>query len=164
MHIIKTIGICAALALGSTPAFSNVTLGATRLIINQTDQSSAFSVRNSGTTPLLIQSWVNSNEKNVKPPFAITPPLFRLESKQENTLRVLQLPNQLPHDQESLFWLNVKEIPPLDKNLAGKMSCVSPSTIASSCFIVRVACREQWNKRHRLCIGNCSHKEKGNGS
>jgi len=116
----NTVVATMALALCSAPVFSNVSLGNTRVVVNQTDQSTAFRVNNSGTTPLLIQSWVSAEDKTAKAPFMVTPPLFRLEAKQENNLRLLQLPHQLPKDKESLFWLNVKEIPPLDKNLEGK--------------------------------------------
>jgi fimbrial chaperone protein len=120
MHKFNTVIAAVVLALCSAPAFSNVSLGNTRVVVNQTDQSTAFRVNNSGATPLLIQSWISAEDKTSKAPFMVTPPLFRLEAKQENNLRILQLPHQLPKDKESLFWLNVKEIPPLDKNLEGK--------------------------------------------
>ena len=120
MNVIKNLCASILFALPFSPAFSNVALTNSRLVVNEQQLSSSIGVNNTGETPLLIQSWVSGEDTSVKAPFMVTPPLFRLESKQENTLRILQLPNQLPRDQESLFWLNVKEIPPLDKSLAGK--------------------------------------------
>ncbi|VFT71318.1 type I fimbrial chaperone [Escherichia coli] len=49
--------------------------------------------------------------------FIVTPPLFAMKGKKENTLRILDATNnQLPQDRESLFWMNVKAIPSMDKS------------------------------------------------
>jgi len=46
-----------------------------------------------------------------KAPFLITPPLFRLDAKEDNVLRVVRTGGNLPGDRESLYWLNIKAIP-----------------------------------------------------
>ncbi len=46
----------------------------------------------------------------------ITPPLFRLEPGQDNTLRAVFTGANLAQDRESLFWLNIKTIPSVKKN------------------------------------------------
>ena len=51
-----------------------------------------------------------------KAPFLITPPLFRLDGKQENVLRIIRTGGNLPADRESLFWLNIKSIPSSERN------------------------------------------------
>ncbi|WP_274538442.1 fimbria/pilus periplasmic chaperone [Escherichia coli] len=49
--------------------------------------------------------------------FVITPPLFSMQGKKENTLRIINATNhQLPGDRESLFWVNVKAIPAMEKD------------------------------------------------
>ncbi len=53
---------------------------------------------------------------HVKAPFLITPPLFRLDAKQENVLRIIRTGGNLPADRESLFWLNIKSIPSSARN------------------------------------------------
>ena len=59
-----------------------------------------------------MQSWVDSGGKNrAKAPFLITPPLFRLDAKEDNVLRVVRTGGNLPEDRESLYWLNIKAIP-----------------------------------------------------
>jgi len=42
----------------------------------------------------------------------VTPPLFRIEPHKDQSLRIIATPAPLPMDRESLFWLNVLEIPP----------------------------------------------------
>jgi len=59
-----------------------------------------------------VQSWVDSGGKNrAKAPFLITPPLFRLDAKEDNVLRVVRTGGNLPGDRESLYWLNIKPFP-----------------------------------------------------
>lgn len=46
----------------------------------------------------------------LKAPFIITPPLYRLDKDQQNVERIV-LAGALPQDKESLYWLNIKAIP-----------------------------------------------------
>ncbi|ECD2798445.1 hypothetical protein EXB32_13050 [Salmonella enterica subsp. enterica serovar Stanley] len=49
---------------------------------------------------------------NEEPPFMITPPLAKISAKGEQLLRVILMDaKHLPLDRESVFWLNVQEIP-----------------------------------------------------
>nr|WP_275985958.1 molecular chaperone [Enterobacter quasiroggenkampii] len=52
-----------------------------------------------------------------KPPFIVTPPLFRLDGGKENLMRII-MSGTLPMDKESMYWLRVKAIPsaPREKN------------------------------------------------
>lgn len=57
----------------------------------------------------------SSDQKDTQ--FVITPPLFSMQGKKENTLRIINATNhQLPGDRESLFWVNVKAIPAMEKD------------------------------------------------
>ncbi|OMQ21039.1 fimbrial biogenesis chaperone [Serratia oryzae] len=94
-------------------AYAGVIIGGTRLIYNGAQKEATITVKNPDDIPYLVQSWANTNiEGTEKAPFLITPPLFRLDGKQENTLRVVRIAGQLPEDKESLFWLSVKSVPP----------------------------------------------------
>ena len=64
--------------------------------------------------PYLVQSWVSSygNRNDNADELIITPPLFRLDAKGQNILRIIATNvKNLPSDKESLFLLNVKAIP-----------------------------------------------------
>ena len=102
------------LACCQTVAAENggVTVGGTRLIFAGDKKETSLSVSNSDTSPYLIQSWIESQANDpAKPPFIITPPLFRLEGNEQNLLRIVYIGGKLPVDRESLYWLNVKTIP-----------------------------------------------------
>ncbi|MFT2793527.1 fimbria/pilus periplasmic chaperone [Serratia sp. T13T92] len=49
----------------------------------------------------------------LKVPFVVTPPLARIEANNSQTLRIFYIgEHQLPGDKESVFWLNILDIPP----------------------------------------------------
>ena len=98
--------------LAAATESGGVTIGGTRLIFDGGKKEASLSVSNSDTGPYLIQSWVEPNNNDpARPPFIITPPLFRLDGNQQNLLRIVNTGGQLPTDRESLYWLNVKAIP-----------------------------------------------------
>ncbi|MFZ1874902.1 MAG: molecular chaperone [Chania sp.] len=100
-------------ALSQFSAQAGVIIGGTRLVYNGAQKEATITVKNPDDIPYLVQSWANTKvEGTEKAPFLITPPLFRLDGKQENTLRVVRVAGQLPEDKESLFWLSVKSVPP----------------------------------------------------
>ncbi|HAZ7345142.1 TPA: fimbria/pilus periplasmic chaperone [Escherichia coli] len=90
-----------------------------------TNVSSNAAVAFLGTTvtsnddTLALQSSAAGSAQNVgiQILFVITPPLFSMQGKKENTLRIINATNhQLPGDRESLFWVNVKAIPAMEKD------------------------------------------------
>lgn len=95
-----------------------VGLGATRLIYPLGAKQASLSVRNSDEqNPFLIQTWVTDAKGNKSPDFVVTPPLFALQPKKENILRVMYVgARALPTDRESVYYLNSKAIPSLPKD------------------------------------------------
>lgn len=94
-------------------ASAGVVVGGTRVIYDGNKNEASVAVNNPDSTPYLIQSWVDTQDKKssaVKAPFIITPPLYRLESGQKNVERIV-MTGTLPENKESLYWLNIKAIP-----------------------------------------------------
>jgi len=95
---------------------AGVNVDATRVVYQSQEKEANLSLSNSGEdgVPYLVQSWVSSFDQRDESAdeFIITPPLFRLDAKSQNILRIIATHAQnLPNDKESLFWLNVKAIP-----------------------------------------------------
>ncbi|MGZ0751420.1 fimbria/pilus periplasmic chaperone [Kluyvera sichuanensis] len=99
-------------------AEAGVALGATRVIYPAGQKQVPLAVTNTDENgTYLIQSWVENAAGTKDGRFVVTPPLFAMQGKKENTLRILDASNnQLPQDRESLFWMNVKAIPAMDKS------------------------------------------------
>lgn len=95
---------------------AGVVVGGTRVIYDGAKKESSIHIENPDAVPYLIQSWVDSTEgvrSNI--PFVVTPPLFRMEAKQDNILRIIRVGGSLPEDRETLYWMNVKAIPSSEK-------------------------------------------------
>ncbi|MEL0551979.1 MULTISPECIES: molecular chaperone [Enterobacteriaceae] len=109
-----TCGLLLAAAVDS--AWAGVALDRTRLIINENDRSVSANLSNtSPTTPFLAQSWVeDASGAKVTSPLMVLPPLQRINGGQKGIARVTKTSGitALPQDRESLFYLNVREIPP----------------------------------------------------
>jgi P pilus assembly chaperone PapD len=104
--------LLSTLLLVAATAHAGVIINGTRLVYHGDKKESSLGLSNPDNTDYLVQSWVDSGGKNLaKAPFLITPPLFRLNGKEENVLRVVRTGGNLPEDRESLFWLNIKSIP-----------------------------------------------------
>ncbi len=111
--------LLSTLLLTAVTAHAGVIINGTRLVYQGDKKESSIGISNPDTTDYLVQSWVDAGSKNrTNVPFLITPPLFRLDGKEDNVLRVVRTAGNLPEDRESMYWLNIKSIPS-SKNIAG---------------------------------------------
>lgn len=110
--------IAAVMLLCPPPmAHASVVIAGTRVVFPADDREVTVRLTNENTRPALIEAWIDSGDEHATPdkvnaPFLITPPLFRMEAHKDQSLRIIATPSPLPTDRESLFWLNVLEIPP----------------------------------------------------
>ncbi|WP_175721992.1 fimbrial biogenesis chaperone [Burkholderia anthina] len=87
----------------------------TRVIFNEGEQAAIVTITNKSTTyPYLVQSWLEDTDGNkITSPLMVVPPLQRIEANERNVLRIAKLPGAaLPADRESVFYLNIREVPP----------------------------------------------------
>ncbi|MDW5415855.1 molecular chaperone [Iodobacter sp. CM08] len=93
-----------------------VGLDRTRLVYNEQDKSTSLRIFNgSKALPYLAQAWLeNKDYKKEGIPFAVLPPLQRLEADSESLVRIEKTASiaDLPQDRESVFYFNLREIPP----------------------------------------------------
>lgn len=109
-----------ALALLATAvsfsSHASVTPDRTRLVFNESDKSISVTLRNNDPKlPYLAQSWIEDAKGNkISSPLAVLPPVQRIDAMMNGQVKVQGLPdiNKLPADRESVFYFNVREIPP----------------------------------------------------
>lgn len=96
---------------------AGVQIGRTRVIYDASKKEVALSLKNTEKElPWLIQSWIDTGDGKTRGPFIITPPLFRLDPQKEQNLRITWSGQALPTDRESLFYMNVRTIPAMEKS------------------------------------------------
>ncbi|WP_434638742.1 molecular chaperone [Klebsiella sp. I138] len=104
------------------PTHASVIVNGTRVIYDSKERDVSVRLTNTGTQPVLVQSWIDDGQQNAKPdhlstPFTLTPPINRINAGKSQTLRISYTGiTALPQNKESVYWLNVLEIPAAQKN------------------------------------------------
>ncbi|MCX7512609.1 fimbrial biogenesis chaperone [Frateuria hangzhouensis] len=106
-----------SLALFAPVANANVQITGTRIVFPAKPGEVTVRLTNNNTKPALVEAWIDRGDPKATPdkvdtPFLITPPLFRMDPHKDQSLRIIFTQEPLPADRESLFWLNVLEVPP----------------------------------------------------
>ncbi|WP_434211944.1 fimbrial biogenesis chaperone [[Pseudomonas] boreopolis] len=98
----------------------------TRLVHHAGDAFSTLRIWNNGESASLIQAWIDDGDPQAKLeqlrlPLGVFPPMFRMDagSNRDITVKPIQADGQaLPTDRESLYWLNVLEVPSRQTSVA----------------------------------------------
>jgi chaperone protein EcpD len=111
------MGLGLACALLAGKASASVTISGTRVVYPLNQREVTVKLDNDSRYPSLVQVWMDDGNAGAKPgeidvPFVITPPNFRMDPKKSQTLRVICSCEALPTDRESVYWLDVLDIPP----------------------------------------------------
>jgi len=96
-------------------AGAGVLASATRVIFQDGQAERSLMLANTNAYPVVVQTWVDRGEgapDGAPTPFVVLPAVFRLQPGGIQGLRVLYAGDALPQDRESVFWLNLYEIPP----------------------------------------------------
>lgn len=96
-------------------AWAGIHAEATRVIYISEKKSASLPLENIGETPYLIQSWLDSGDPLTIPknlPLQIVPPLMKLDGGEQGSVRIVYAGHGLPTDRESVFWINIQEVPP----------------------------------------------------
>jgi chaperone protein EcpD len=119
----KHLLACALVFSQMASAWGAMVIEGTRVVVRGADRETVVRMNNQGTTPLVVQSWIDNGEaeRNKSPdqiqvPFVLTPPISRVDPSKGQTVRIYPAAGTLPQDRESVFWFNVLEIPPKTKN------------------------------------------------
>lgn len=100
-------------------AHASVIVKGTRVIFKADVGEATVQLKSNNKYPNLVQTWIDEGDAAASPdqlnvPFLITPPIFRIEGGAEQNIRILFLADKadLPQDRESVYWLNILEVPP----------------------------------------------------
>ena len=114
---IKYLLILLASLLNIQTAQAAIQIMATRVIYQAPAVAATLIVKNHVATPYLVQIWLEDEQGNTQNlPIIVTPPMFRLDPTKQALLKFIYLGSGLSTTEESLFWINVQEIPPESLN------------------------------------------------
>lgn len=120
----RVLSAVASFACGIGTAYAGITINGTRVVYPAAQREVSLSMVNNGKEARLIQAWVDTGDASQRPetskaPFLVTPPMARVNPGNGQTLRIMFTGADLPQDRETVFWLNVMEIPPKPNAAAG---------------------------------------------
>ncbi|MGG8090086.1 fimbria/pilus periplasmic chaperone [Klebsiella aerogenes] len=109
--------LLAGLFIAMQPAHAGVVIFGTRVVYPAEKQEVVVQLMNHGARSSLVQSWIDDGNTSLPPekinvPFLLSPPVARITGNSGQQLRIKKLANKLPANKESLFYLNVLDIPP----------------------------------------------------
>ncbi|OOS01669.1 hypothetical protein B0186_02060 [Canicola haemoglobinophilus] len=103
---------------------ANIIITGTRVVYPAEQKLVNVQLSNETDRPALMQAWIDDGDEFSSPstlsgervPFIIVPPVARMEANEGQALRIAYTgAKSLPVDRESLFYLNVLDIPPKPK-------------------------------------------------
>ncbi|MFQ6247210.1 fimbrial chaperone [Yersinia enterocolitica] len=119
----KGLFIFASLFLFTTSSHAAFVLNSTRYIFDEKKENISLQVDNESPQEYGGQIWIENQEQNDKNVyFAPSPTFFKVAGQHKQVLRILKINDTLPKDKESLFWINVQEIPKAPKDGANALS------------------------------------------
>jgi len=117
-HLSSRLAAAGVMALSAlaAPAQAAIVIQGTRVVFPADSREVTLRINNPSAAPVLVQSWVDDGHADVPPeqvrvPFVLAPSVSRVEPSKGMVLRISYTGEALPADRESLFWLNVLEVP-----------------------------------------------------
>lgn len=111
------IRLLAALTFtASASSLAALSMDQTRYIFEGNKESVSIVVENAAKQTYGGQTWIeNIKETDTRPTFVVTPPFFKVAGEGKQVLRVIKALEKMPEDKESIYWVNLQEIPPVNK-------------------------------------------------
>ncbi|MFS9420876.1 MULTISPECIES: fimbrial biogenesis chaperone [Citrobacter] len=107
----------------STAHANNIIVNGTRFIYAEDSAEITIQMTNTGKSPSLAQIWLDEGDPEKLPeeittPFIISPPIARIDAGNGQSLRIKKVADKhiVATDRESMWWLNILDIPSVDKN------------------------------------------------
>ncbi|EJD6083048.1 fimbria/pilus periplasmic chaperone [Providencia alcalifaciens] len=110
-------GLLAVLSLTmSASSMAALSMDKTRYIFEGNKDAISIVVKNAEKKTYGGQTWIeNIKETDTRPTFVVTPPFFKITGDGKQVLRVIKALDEMPEDKESIYWVNLQEIPPVNK-------------------------------------------------
>nr|WP_227008614.1 MULTISPECIES: fimbrial chaperone [unclassified Enterobacter cloacae complex] len=119
----RNIFISASLLLFTASGHAAFVLNSTRYVFNEKRENISVQVDNQSSQEYGGQIWIENQDQNDKNVYFVpSPTFFKVADQHKQILRILKINDALPKDKESLFWVNIQEIPKAPK---GGMNALS---------------------------------------
>lgn len=127
--MLKNTIMASVVILMSHQSMAAFTLNGTRFIYEEGRKNLTFEVTNNAKDTYGGQVWIDNVSQSKDGVYMVpTPPFFKVKPEQKQVLRLMNVNPTLPQDRESLFLLNVQEIPPKPEQADGNVLAIAMNT------------------------------------
>lgn len=113
----------------ATPAMAAFTLNGTRFIYEEGKKNLSLEVTNNAKNTYGGQVWIDNVSQSSSDVFMVpSPPVFKVEADKTQIVRLMNVNPQLPSDRESMFRINVQELPPMPSETDGSVLAIAMNT------------------------------------
>lgn len=120
MSSVKRKFATSILMLLLTPmSYAGILASSTRIIFAENNTEKSLMLANTNPYPILTQIWVDEGQMDSEfkaSPFVVIPSVFKLAEKETKGIRIVYNGMPLATDRESMYWLNLYEIPAVKKS------------------------------------------------
>lgn len=109
-------------------AIAAFVLNGTRFIYDEGKKNISFEVTNQSDSAYGGQVWIDNVDEGDGVYMVPSPPFFKIGPKEKQIVRIMKVGDSLPQNRESLFWLNVQEVPPKPKESDGNVLAIAMDT------------------------------------
>lgn len=111
--------LLASLSTLSIQSQAGLLADSTRVIYPAHAREKSMILANTNTYPVINQVWVDDGSNQIEftdSPFVVLPAVFKMAPRDIKALRILYNGLPMPQDRESVYWLNLYEIPALSSD------------------------------------------------
>lgn len=113
----------------SLPAMAAFTISGTRFIYEEAKKSVPLEVTNNAKETYGGQVWIDNVSQSASEVFIVpSPPVFKVAAGNKQIIRLMNVNPALPADRESMFRLNVQELPPVPTQTEGSVMAIAMNT------------------------------------
>ncbi|HHO9750372.1 fimbrial chaperone [Citrobacter braakii] len=122
-NTLRKFFISASLLLFTASSHAAFALNSTRYVFDEKRENISVQVDNQSTQEYGGQIWIENQDQDDKNVYFVpSPTFFKVADQHKQILRILKINDALPKDKESLFWINVQEIPKAPKDGTNALS------------------------------------------
>ncbi|MCH7389036.1 fimbrial biogenesis chaperone [Acinetobacter dispersus] len=95
-------------------SYAGFATSSSRIIYTEGERERSLILANINDYPIIAQTWVDDGQGNpdeANAPFVVLPAIFKMNPKGIQALRIVHNGAKISQDRESVFWLNLYEIP-----------------------------------------------------
>lgn len=151
--VIKAVLVALLTTVMASQVMAAFTLSGTRFIYEEGKKNISFEVKNNMPETYGGQVWINNTTQNKTGVYMVpSPPFFKISGKGKQIVRIMNVNPALPQDRESLFWLNVQELPPKPKTEDGNMLAIAMNTQVKLIYRPKAIIDGRKNAEKRLSL------------